>query len=55
LAKFCYDRINASNDNAFVRKTNTLGPKKVWVLKSTNLLLNIGMHQGSETYGEVVP
>ena len=29
LAKFCYDRINASNDPVWVRKTNTLGPKKV--------------------------
>ena len=49
LAKFCYDRINASNDHVWVRKTNTLEPKKVWVPKSTNLLLNIGTHQGSKT------
>jgi len=48
LAKFCYDPINASNDHVWVHKTNTLGPKKVWILKSTNLLLNVGLHQGSK-------
>ena len=28
LAKFYFDRINASNDHIWVRKTNTLGPQK---------------------------
>ena len=45
-AKFCYDRINTSNDHILVQKIITLGPKKVWVAKSTNFLLNIGTHQG---------
>jgi len=49
LVKFCYDRINTSNDHIWVRKTNILGPKKVWVPKSTNLFLKIGTHQGSMT------
>jgi len=49
LVKFCYDRINASNNHIWVQKTNILGSKKVWVSKSINLLLNIGMHQGSKT------
>ena len=48
LAKFCYNRINTSNDHVWVRKTNTFEPKKVWVPKLINLLLNIGTHQGSK-------
>ena len=49
LTKFCYDGLNVSNNHVWVRKTNTLGPKKVWVLKSTLLSINVGMHQGSKT------
>jgi len=49
LAKFYYDRINTLNDHIWVQKINTLGPKKVWVPKLTNLLLNIGTHQGFKT------
>ena len=49
LAKFCYDKLNASNSYIWVRKTNILGPKKVWVLKSTPILHNIGTHQCSKT------
>ena len=44
LAKFCFDRINASNDYVWVRKANTIGPKKIWIPKSINFLLNIGTH-----------
>ena len=28
LAKFYYDRLNASNSHVWVRKTNIIGPKK---------------------------
>ena len=49
LAKFCFDRINASNDHVWVRRTNSIGPKKIWVPKSTNLLLDMCTHQGSKT------
>ena len=48
LTKFCYDRINASIDH-WVRKINTVGPKKIWVPKSTPLLIDIGTHQSSKT------
>ena len=49
LVKFCFDRINASNDHVWVRKTNTIGSKKIWVPKLTNFLLDIGTHQGTKT------
>ena len=49
LTKFCYDKLNASNSHVWVRKTNILRPKKVWVLKLTPILHNIGTHQGSKT------
>jgi len=48
LTKFCYDRVNASNDYLWVRKTNILGPKIIWVPKSTPLLIDIGTHQDSK-------
>ena len=35
LAKFYFDRINASNNHFWVRSTNVIGPKKIWVPKST--------------------
>ena len=44
MAKYCYDRLNASNSHVWVRKTNILGPKKVWVPKSTLILNDIGTH-----------
>ena len=47
LAKYCYDRINASNDHVWVQKINTPGPKKIWVPKLTPLLIDIGTHQDS--------
>ena len=49
LAKFCFDCINASNDYVWVRKTSTIGLKKIWVPKLTTSLLNIGTHQGFKT------
>jgi len=36
LVKFCYDRINASNDHVWVRRTNTIGPKKNMGTKINN-------------------
>ena len=39
LAKFCYDHINASNDHIWVRRTNTIEPKKIWVPKSKKFLI----------------
>ena len=47
LVKFYYERINASNDHIWARKTNILGSKKIWVPKSTPLLIDIGMHKDS--------
>ena len=41
LAKFCFDRINASNNHLWVRNANIEGPKKIWIPKSTNLLHDI--------------
>ena len=49
LARFCYDRINASHHNVWVRNTNFQGPKKIWVPKSTNLLNDVGTFQGPTT------
>jgi len=44
LAKFCYDKMNALNSHVWVRKTNILGPKKIWVPKPTSILNDIGTH-----------
>jgi len=33
LAKFCYDKLNTTNSHVWIKKTNTLEPKKVWVPK----------------------
>ena len=44
LAKFYFDKINASNDQIWVRKSNIIGPKKIWVPKSTTLSFDIGTH-----------
>ena len=41
LAKFCYDHINSMNNHAWVRNTNALGPKKIWVPKSSPKLFDI--------------
>ena len=49
LAKFYYDKLNISNSYIWVRKTNILGLKKIWVPKSTSLLNDIAMHQGPMT------
>jgi len=49
LANFCYDRLNASRHNIWVRNTNFQGPKKIWVPKSTNLLNDVGTVQGPTT------
>ena len=49
LVKFCYDRLNASHHNVWVRNTNFQGPKKIWVPKSMNLLNDVCTFQGSTT------
>ena len=49
LAKFCYDHINSTNNLVWVRNTNALGPKKIWVPKSSLKLFDVGTHQGSKT------
>ena len=48
LVKFYFNCINASNDHVWVQRTNIIGPKKIWVSKSTSLL-DIGTHQDSKT------
>ena len=49
LAKFCYDQVNRSNNLVWVHGTNSLGPKKMWVPKSSPKLFDVGTHQGSKT------
>jgi len=49
LANFCYDRLNASRHNVWVRNTNFQGSKKIWVPKSTNLLNDDGTFQSPTT------
>ena len=49
LAKFCYDHINSTNNLVWVRNTNALGPKKIWVPKSSLKLFDVGTHQDSKT------
>ena len=49
LAKFCYDQINRTNNLVWVHDTNSLGPKKMWVPKSSPKLFDVGTHQGSKT------
>ena len=49
LAKFCYDQINRTNNLVWIRDTNSLGPKKMWVPKSSSKLFDVGTHQGSKT------
>ena len=44
LAKFCFDRINASSNHIWVKKgANPHGPKKVWVLKFTPIVFDVGV------------
>ena len=47
IAKFCYDSINISNfANKFVwikKGANPLRPKKMWVQKSTPILVDVGV------------
>ena len=49
VANFCYDRLNSSRHNIWVRNTNFQGPKKIWVPKSMNLLNNVGTFQSPTT------
>ena len=48
LAKFCYDQINRINNLVWVHDTNSLGPKKMWIPKSSPKLFDVGTHQGSK-------
>jgi len=48
LAKFYFDRINASNNHVWVRNANIKRPKKIWVPKSTNMLHDVGTLQSSK-------
>jgi len=48
LANFCYDKLNESNSHIWVRKTNILGSKKVWLPKSAPTLHDIKTYQGSQ-------
>ena len=50
LAKFFFDRINTSNEDIWVLNANIIGPKKIWVPKLTNSLLDVGTHQGFKRY-----
>ena len=44
LAKFGYAKLNMLNKNVWVREsTNPIGPKKIWVLKNTPNLIDIGV------------
>jgi len=39
----------------WARKTNILGPKKIWVRKSITSVNDIGAHQDPKIKGAVVP
>ena len=54
LAKFLYNHINSTNNHVWVRNTNTLGPKKIWVPKSIIQLFDIGTHQDVESGGTLI-
>ena len=43
LAKFCYDRINGTNNHVWVRSINPHGPKKIWVPKSTPIVFDVSV------------
>ena len=42
MAKFYFDRTNASNYHVWVHSANIKGPKKIWVPKSINMLHDVG-------------
>ena len=46
---FIYDQVNRTNNLVWVHGTNPLGPKKMWVPKSSPKLFDVGTHQGSKT------
>jgi hypothetical protein len=54
ISKFCYDRLNVRNNNTWVKKTNTSGPKSIWVPKSSQKIVDIGTNQVQPTYDQVV-
>jgi len=49
LAKFCYDQVHRTNNLVWVNEDNSLGPKKMWLPKSSPKLFDVGTHQGSKT------
>ena len=50
LAKFCYAKLYLQNKIVWVREsTNPIGPKKIWVLKNTQNLINTGVSFSSKT------
>jgi len=51
---FFYDKLIVSNSHVWIRKTNILEPKKIWVPKSTSLSNDIGTHQDVESGGTLI-
>ena len=49
MAKFCYDRLNITNNHVWLHKTNIIGPKKIWVLKLNSTSNDVGTHQVLKT------
>ena len=51
-----FAKLNILNKDAWVREsTNPIGPKKIWVLKNTPNLIDVGVSSSSKTWGEMVP
>ena len=42
LSRFCYDRLHLNNGRTWVKKTNPIGPNKIWVPKSPHYVGDVG-------------
>jgi hypothetical protein len=45
VSKFCYDRLNVTNNQVWVKRTNNPGPTKIWVPKLPHSHVDIGTSQ----------
>lgn len=49
LSKLCYDHLNMSNTQTWVKKSNPIRPNKIWVLKSPHNVGDVGTIQSGLT------
>ena len=49
VSRFCYDRLNVTNNQVWVKRTNNPGPTKIWVPKSPHSHVDIGISQVQPT------